>query len=156
VAWDRMAATEQVRQAARAVRLLHERFPKESHEARNWGACRALQPHADHAAGLAALHQVVLELVVDLLDRMGVFDRHRARFTEAERRHRKALELAEAAYGPDHPAVVTTLGNLGIVARQQGDLAGARALLERALGIEEATYGPDHPEVARTLGNLGL
>ena len=67
----------------------------------------------------------------------------------------RLLELAEAAYGPDHVEVAGTLTNLGAAWRDLGKPEKARDLFERALRILERAYGPDHVEVARTLDNLG-
>ena len=156
VAWDRMTSEMQARHAERAVTLLEAEFPQQSEDVRTWDACKALQPHADHAAWLAERCRMAPAMVGALLDRVGIFDMVRARFRDAEARYRRAMTIKEASYGPDHPDVALTLTNLGIVARLQGELAEARRCLERALRIEEASYGPDHPEVAITLGNLGI
>ena len=39
---------------------------------------------------------------------------------------KRALRIAEAAFGPDHPIVATGVNNLGGLLKAQGDLAGAR------------------------------
>ncbi len=156
VAWDRLAPEVQARHAARAVTLLEAAFPRQSHDVRTWDACKALQPHADHAARLAERCRTAPATVGALLDRVGIFDRVRARFRDAEARYRRALTIKEASYGPDHPEVASSLDNLGNVARDQGDLAEARLCLKRSLQIFESSYGPEHPQVAHTLTNLGL
>ncbi|HMB04628.1 MAG TPA: FxSxx-COOH system tetratricopeptide repeat protein, partial [Isosphaeraceae bacterium] len=156
VAWDRMSPAEQARHAERAVTLLKAAFPWESREVRTWDDCKALQPHADHAARLAERCRVAPEVVVDLLDCVGIFDLCRARFEDAKVRLLRTLAFKEATFGTEDPRVAITLGNLGLVAQEQGDLAEARRCQERALRIEEAAYGPDHPEVASTLTNLGI
>ena len=68
----------------------------------------------------------------------------------------RALAIAEAAYGPDHPQVAVTLNNLGNVQEELDELPAARTILERALAIAEAAYGPDHPQVAIPRTNLGI
>jgi tetratricopeptide (TPR) repeat protein len=68
----------------------------------------------------------------------------------------RALAIAEAAYGPEHPEVGTRLNNLALVLRDLGDLAGARERFERALAIDLAAYGPEHPDVGTDLNNLAL
>ena len=67
----------------------------------------------------------------------------------------RLLELAEAAYGPDHVEVAGTLTNLGAAWRDLGKPEKARDLFERALPIFERAYGPDHVRVAVTLDGLG-
>jgi tetratricopeptide (TPR) repeat protein len=155
VAWDRMPAEAQTRQAERAVRRLSALFPTEIHDVRTWDAGKALQPHADQVAQLAEQCEVAPEVVGNLLDSVGILDRYRARYADAEARFRRALAIKEVVYGHDHPEVAHTLTMLSIVVRLQGDLPGARVLLERALRMIEAAPGPDNPELARALGNLG-
>ena len=67
---------------------------------------------------------------------------------------KKALEVAEQAVGPEHPAVATSLNNLAILYDQQGQYAQAEPLYKRALAVWEKTLGPTHPEVATSLNNL--
>ncbi len=155
VARERMSAEVKVLRVGRAIQLLEAAFPQESYETETWEECRPLQPHADHASGLADQCQVAAEQTARLLDRLALFEEYRARLAAADAFGRRALALKENTFGPDHPEVARTLGNLGNVARKQGDLSGARQLLERALRIKEQSYGPGHPEVARTLDNLG-
>jgi tetratricopeptide (TPR) repeat protein len=67
---------------------------------------------------------------------------------------RRALEIDEASYGPDHPEVATRLNNLAQLFQATNRLAEAEPLMRRALEIDEASYGPDHPKVATDLNNL--
>ena len=46
--------------------------------------------------------------------------------------------ILEAAYGPDHAAVVAALHSMAVVLKTQGKLAEAMALYERTLKIREA------------------
>jgi tetratricopeptide (TPR) repeat protein len=79
-----------------------------------------------------------------------------AQFIDAKALLERALAIAEAAYGPDHPVVAKQLNNLAQILQDLGDPAGARRLQERALAIYEAAYVPDHPDVATSLNNLAL
>ena len=47
---------------------------------------------------------------------------------------RRALAIAEASYGPDHPKVVRDLTNLATLLRATNRLAEAEPLMRRALG----------------------
>jgi tetratricopeptide (TPR) repeat protein len=76
-------------------------------------------------------------------------------YAQANDALKTALEIDEAAYGPDHPKVATNINNLGLALRDLGDLQGARTAYQRALRIDEAAYGPNHPEVATDINNLG-
>jgi len=69
---------------------------------------------------------------------------------------KRALKIIEAAYGPDHPELVSALINLGAVQLKMEQLGDARASVERALKISEAAYGPGHPDVASALINRGI
>ena len=68
----------------------------------------------------------------------------------------RALAVAEAARGPDHPAVGIDLNTLALILQDVGEAAAARPLAERALAVIEAAHGPDHPDVGTALGNLAL
>jgi len=73
---------------------------------------------------------------------------------EARTHLERAVRVAEAAFGPDHPDVGTSLNNLGSVLQDQGNLASAKACYVRALAIAEGAYRPD-PGLATRLSNLG-
>ncbi len=69
---------------------------------------------------------------------------------------KKALQVAEQAVGPDHPAVATSLNNLAVLYGTQGQYAQAEPLYKRSLAIREKALGPDHPDVATSLNNLAV
>lgn len=75
-------------------------------------------------------------------------------FRQAESLLRRALGIAEASYGPDHPEVASRLNNLAQLLQVINRLAETEPLLRRALAIVESSYGPDHPHVAVILNNL--
>jgi uncharacterized protein len=66
----------------------------------------------------------------------------------------RALELQQAAWGPEHPEVAHTLNNLALYYKALGRLAEARPLYERALAIFRRTQGASHDNTAATLYNL--
>jgi Tetratricopeptide repeat len=49
----------------------------------------------------------------------------------------RALQISEAALGPDHPRVTIALGNLALTYRVLGRAADAAPLEERALQIRD-------------------
>ena len=69
---------------------------------------------------------------------------------------RRALEIDEASFGPEHPAVARDLNNLAQLLGATNRLDEAEPLYRRALEIDEASFGPEHPEVAIRLNNLAL
>jgi len=76
-------------------------------------------------------------------------------YAGARAAYERALQIDEAALGPNHPAVAIRVNNLGSALQALGDNAGARMAFERALQIDEAAFGPDHPVVAICVNNLG-
>ena len=74
--------------------------------------------------------------------------------TGARTQYERALQISEAALGPDHPNIGIRRNNLGRVLQDLGDLTGARTQHERALQISEAALGPDHPQSRTIRANL--
>jgi tetratricopeptide (TPR) repeat protein len=78
------------------------------------------------------------------------------RQAEADPLIRRALEIDETSYGPDHPNVAIRLNNLARLLHDTNRFAEAEPFRRRALGIGEKINGPDHPNVAIRLSNLAL
>ena len=76
------------------------------------------------------------------------------RLAEAEPLMRRALAIAEASFGKDHPKVAIRLNNLAQLLQATNRLAEAEPLMHHALAIDEANFGKDHPNVAIRLNNL--
>jgi tetratricopeptide (TPR) repeat protein len=140
--------------AAAAVDLVAAGFPADVTEPASWPACARLLRHALATADHADRLGVTAAQTSRLLNRIGVYLDGRAEFAAAQHALERAVVIAEAIHGPDHPTVATYVNNLGDVLRDLDDLAGARAHFERALRIDEAVYGPDHPTVAENLRGL--
>jgi tetratricopeptide (TPR) repeat protein len=66
----------------------------------------------------------------------------------------EALEMLEAALGPDHPGLIGPLNNLGVAEQALGDYPAARALLERAAALQAKHLPATHLRVAETERNL--
>lgn len=73
---------------------------------------------------------------------------------KAGRPLRRAVAIAEAAYGARDVRLLGLLGLLAVQIMSTSQGPEAEALRRRALNIAEATYGPDHPEVAVVVGRL--
>ncbi|MGA2078679.1 MAG: tetratricopeptide repeat protein, partial [Terriglobia bacterium] len=69
---------------------------------------------------------------------------------------KKAVEVAEKEFGPEHPNLAASLNNLAALYRLEGQYAQAEPLDKRALAITEKALGPDHPAVATRLNDLAL
>jgi tetratricopeptide (TPR) repeat protein len=139
--------------AAVAALWIAGAFVGDPQDVRSW---RVLDPLASHALALARLfdHGGIADPTRQLFNRLGVLFIEKARFDDAEPLIRRALEIDEASYGPDHPDVASNLNNLAELLRQTNRHAEAEPLIRRALEIDEKNFGPDHPDVARDLNNL--
>ncbi|MGI5940344.1 MAG: tetratricopeptide repeat protein, partial [Thermoleophilia bacterium] len=73
---------------------------------------------------------------------------------------RRALEITERSYGPEHPQVATGLNNLALLLKDTNRLAEAEPLMRRALEIllkSSRAMGHPHPHLYGALGNyVGL
>lgn len=78
-----------------------------------------------------------------------------AKFDEAIARKQTALELREAALGPDDLQVINVHVDLGHVLAAKGDVEGAREVFLDARERYLAELGPDHPSLARIDNELG-
>jgi hypothetical protein len=64
---------------------------------------------------------------------------------EAEPLMRRALDIDQKSYGPDHPRVAIRLNNLASLLQDTNRLGEAEPLMRRALEIVEDGLGSDHP-----------
>ncbi len=152
---DRLDDRERKKWAEAAVRLVNDAFPFDSDDVRTWPECARLLPHALSAAEHAEKLGVAPEATGRVLNLVGLYLSGRAEFREAKAALERALSIAEAAFGPNHPNIASTVNNLGTVLKELGDLKGAKKCCERALSIAEAAFGPNHPNVATDVNNLG-
>ena len=58
---------------------------------------------------------------------------------------RRALEIDEASFGPEHPNVAIDLNNLAQLLQATNRLAEAEPLMRRALEIDEASLSSPWP-----------
>ena len=152
---DRMGDAVRKTWAGAAVTLMRQAFPYEEYVVETWGPCARLLPHALTAARHADEAKVELATAAFMFNQVGSYLETRAVYADARQAFERAVELGEAAYGPDAVEVATYVNNLGYVLGNQGDLEGAKKYYGRALAIDEAARGPDHPKVAIRLNNLG-
>ena len=97
--------------------------------------------HAQSEAVMDAFHQ-------------GEALREAGRYEQAIPHWRKALELSEREYGPDHETTAIFLNLLALLYESQGRYEAAEPLFKRSLAVQEKVLGPDHPDVAQSLNNL--
>ena len=87
-------------------------------------------------------------------NRQGISLLEAGRYKDAIPVWRKALQLGENEFGPDHPNIAALLDALAQTYHRQGRYDAAEPLYKRALAIWEKALGPDHPDVAMSLNNL--
>ena len=85
---------------------------------------------------------------------LAVVENAAGNYDEAEALHNKAIELAKASFGEDHPVLSVRLSNLAAVYIRQARYAEAKAAYESVLERREQVLGPDHPDTLGTRGNL--
>ncbi len=127
----------------------------EPSDVRSWPALDPLAPHALTVARRADEAEIA-EPTVELFNELALLFQARARYAEAEPLLRRALAIAEAIYGPDHPEVAICLNNLALLLEEMNRSGEAEPLYRRALAIGETSLGPDHPDVATRLNNLAV
>ncbi len=74
---------------------------------------------------------------------------------KAEIQFRRALDLAVALVGPDHPFVGAVRANIGFSLLDQNRPAEAEAQFAAGLHAQEAGLGLDSPDLVETLGGYG-
>ena len=90
---------------------------------------------------------------VQVLSDLASMEITRGDLTAAESLLQRALVLANARLGGDHPHVAAMLGGLARLYLRRSEFAKAEPLLQRLLEIKRAR-GDDHPEVATVLASL--
>jgi tetratricopeptide (TPR) repeat protein len=156
VARERLNEAEWKQWAEAAVKVVNDAFPFDSDDFRTWKQCARLLPHALIAAEYSEKAQIAPDSTGRLLNQVGLYLQGRSELIAARSAFERALKIAEATNGPDHPTVALLVNNVGLVLKDLGDLEGARKHHERALKIDEAAFGRDHPNVARDVNNLGI
>ena len=107
-----------------------------------------------YKAALDALPQEQHETQAIYLNNLGLLYDTVADYKNAEPLMRRALEIDEKSFGPDHPEVATDLNNLASLLQSTNRLDQAEPLMRRALVIDENSFGPNHPNIAIRLNNL--
>lgn len=128
-------------------------FEGDSQDVRTWPMLDPLAPHAQAVVQYADAVGIP-EPTSRLMNQLGVLYQLKSRYAESESLARRALEIDEQTYGPDHHNIATSLNNLAELLRTTNRLTEAEKLFRRALAITEKTFGPDHPNFASSLNNL--
>ncbi len=152
---DRLAEAGRRRWAEVAVAFVSAIFPHEPDDPAERALCRRWLPHARAVLENARAADVPpLETEESLL-------RHAAKYQHvlgfdrpARDMLERAVSIAEAIHGPDHPHVAMALTGLGTAMMNLRDLSGAEGAARRALAIDMANHGAASPVVATDAINL--
>jgi tetratricopeptide (TPR) repeat protein len=145
------AASQQ--RVTEALGWVNAAFDGDPGDLRSWARLDPLAPHGLSVTQWAD-RQGITEPTARLMNEVGMLLYAKSLYAQAEPLMRRALALAEASFGPDHPAIVACLNNLTILLQDTNRLAEAEPVMRRALALAEASFGPDHPNVASCLNNL--
>ena len=122
-------------------------------DVRCWPVWDPLRPHVRSVVDFAD-QRGITEPTGRLLNQLALVLHTKAQHAEAEPLMRRALEIDEKSFGPEHPNVAIRLNNLASLLQATNRLAEAEPLMRRALEIDEKSFGPEHPKVAIRLNNL--
>ncbi|MFC5219690.1 tetratricopeptide repeat protein [Streptomyces coerulescens] len=137
-----------------ALKLLHEAMPSSSpDDVEGWPEWQRLLPHLQTVGRHQGGTRLVSQLAT-VLGQAGFYLLARGQADQALPLDKRALEITEAALGPDHPDTALRLSSLGRTLSDLGRYAEALPLEARALQIAEVALGPDHPTTASRLNNL--
>ena len=120
-----------------------QKWPKLACLTSHAAALSAATPESAAGQGLAAA-----------LSTCGEYLMIRADFAGSEPMLRRALAIAEKAFGPDHTNTAGCLNNLAQLLQKTNRIAEAEPLMRRAVAIDEAFLGKDHVNLAVLLANL--
>ncbi|WP_367127137.1 FxSxx-COOH system tetratricopeptide repeat protein [Saccharothrix sp. HUAS TT1] len=91
---------------------------------------------------------------VSLLNNLGIVLVELGDPAAAEAHYRRALAIAEAAWGTEHPDVAELHNNLAYALLRLGRVAEGVPLLRHAVAVTESVFGPDHPRLGNYYAGL--
>ncbi len=89
-------------------------------------------------------------------DAIGKTWRNLAKYEQAERHLRRAVELRERLLAPNDPATLSSRNSLGILLSDMERHKEAISILEEILETRKVTLGPDHRDTLHVMSSLGL
>jgi tetratricopeptide (TPR) repeat protein len=136
-----------------ALRVVNDYSPPGPEDVRTWPVWNVLRPHAAVVVRYADEVEIAQPTAL-LMNQLEQFLTAKGLYDEAEPLIRRALEIDEDSFGPDHPKVAIDLNNLASLLQATNRLAEAEPLMRRVMKIMEASIGPNHPNIAVALNNL--
>src|SRR5579884_3150021 len=110
---EELTVKQQRQWAIRVVRLVNCVFPETNFN--NWSACERYLLQAQRGAELITNFHLMQKDAAHLLQRLGNYCYHRARYQDAEKYLAHALRICEKGLGPEHPDTAQTLNSLGLL-----------------------------------------
>jgi len=127
--------------------------PAEPDDVGTWPIWDLLRPHATLVVQYAD-DAGIAHPTGPLMSQLALLFLSKSLYRDAEPLMRRALQIDEDSFGPDHPKVAGRLNNLAQLLHTTNRLLEAEPLMRRALQIDEDFFGPHHPTLAVRLGNL--
>jgi serine/threonine-protein kinase len=113
---------------------------------------RELLQRGVRRVGSALEHQPQVQQ--ELLGVLGKIHLELGLYAQADSLLQRAADVAQRAYGRDHPEVGARLTDRGTALKELGELVAAESVLQQALDIRRRTLGPDHVDVGKTMAAL--
>ena len=137
----------------RTLQLVNNFSPTDLDDVRTWPTWDLLRSHALRVVQYAD-DAGIAERTARLMNQLGGLLLNKSLYRDAEPLMRRALQITEDFFGPNHPNVSSCLNNLAQLLKATNRLAEAEPLIRRALQIGEDSFGSNHPKVATPLNNL--
>ena len=96
------------------------------------------------------------EKEAELNDRLGLFFQLCGKYSDAQSKFQRALDIRKVVLGDEDIATATSMHHLAVLFRRQSNISAAIPLMERALDIIKEKLGKDHPETAVYMSDLAL
>ena len=135
------------RSLVEALKWVNAAFTGSPQDVRTWSRLDPIAPHARAIVEHADAANIGVP-TSRLMNELGLLLGAKARYSEAEPLHRRALAIDEKSLGADHPMVGIRLNNLAVLLQATNRLREAESLYRRALAIDEKSFDPEHPTVA--------
>jgi len=136
-----------------ALRWVNTAFVGDPWDVRSWPLLDPLTTHS-LAVGGRGDEAGIGEPTGQIFAKLGILLEAKARYAESETAKKRAVEIGEKSFEPNHPELAIRIGNLAQLFQSFGRYDEAEPLMQRALVMTEASYGNDHPTVATSLSNL--
>ena len=137
----------------RSLRLVDDFLPQDPDDVRSWPIWDPLRPHVARIIQIADENGIA-HPTARLSSDLAMLLLGKGLYREAEPLIRRAQQIDEDSFGPQHPNVAIRLNNLAWLLKDTNRLSEAEPLMRRALQIDEDSFGPQHPKVAIRLNNL--